>query len=355
MMRKTVILALLAGAVALTLVAAPAIAQCEVVDVYQSVLPVDPLGDWDCAGDPDDRVWTNCDNWEWRNGLGQFVDACIYAPDPGYPQADDKAIIPNGMCIQPNGTQNAPNEVGILEVVGTSAEFVDRGRVSYYSEAYLHIHCDSVVNGAIVFYDRVSEPLGGECSYGTGHLYLEDTNGDTLQIAGKGVIFPVDLCGSIEGDAGVELDLRNQNGEMTISGENQRSITIDVALRNRGVVTTGNVVQQVGGIIHLTGADKRGTGVWRAQNGGLLDVSAEVKGAGDWEIVDDDSGATIIFNEPCLDLSGDFSLHGGVLELYESICTTGHLLWTASTAYQQDGVILLHADTTAKFHGGGCP
>lgn len=358
---KSMLIGLLVGA-AVGAGAAKAIAQCEYEDKFQSVRVI-YNNDWHCCksnpalcdGSAEDVVWTNCEAWEWYNpDTGLYEPACTSQGPQGarYPEADDKAVIPEGHCIRINGTQQSPNDVGILEVeAGTATLPSRRGRVHYAGNNYLKVHCDSIVDGVIVFYDAPD----GDCEDLAGHLYIEDTHGDQLQIGGKGAIFTVDVCAKIEGDA--ELDLRSINGDMTISAENQRSVEISVPLRNRGVVSAGALVlQEEGGTMLLTGADKRGTGLWKVEAGGVLDIATgtEVKGSGTWEIVDDGYQSIIRFNEACLNLTGDFYLRGGLLELQKSICTTGHLLYTGATSGEEYAEIFMYEDTTAKFHGD-CP
>lgn len=358
MSKQKITICLLAIAVGLCVCAAPAMAQCEIEDTFEAKALV-TTDDWPCYGTQDDVVWTNCDAWWWIDSQGQPHDACDNGPQgEHYPEFNDKAVIPAGHCIRVDGSENSPNEVGELVVDATSSEQNDRGRVHYPGEYYLNVHCNSTVDGDIVFYNWPMEPAAQDCGYGYGHLYIEKTGGDQLEIAGDGgMIFTIDVCAKIEGDAEVELDLHGVGGDMTISGEGGREIEIAVALRNRGIVTTGARLG-VGGTVRLTGANKRGNGLWRAEAAGTLEVAAgtEVRGAANWRIPNEGKLSTIIFKEPCLDLTGDFVIHGGILELYESICTTGHLDFTGASQgeYWQYADIILHKDVTANFHGD-CP
>ena len=96
------------------------------------------------------------------------------------------------------------------------------------------------------------------------------------------------------------------------------------------LVNDAYVIANHGDLV-LKNKEKRRSGYWIAESHaagqvGTLKVQATVKGSGTWQINHTD--AKIEFSVPCPDLTGDFDLTTGTLEVKSSITTSGNLLMT---------------------------
>lgn len=280
---------------------------------------------------PTNGIWNFDGSWLDENGV------------PGTPNEDDLAIIPTGK------TCNVNNNAAALSVD------VD-GVLRICSGKQIILYGDSTVDGEVTFM-HCAPGGGGGCGVGTIHL------NDSLTIDGTGTIVghahPDDPCtgggvipGVISGEADQVLTLGSASSHgVTILGY------IDVQVETINFARIG--VDQPDDVLTLSTNVKTGKngGLWFCDDG-TLDVSIEVKDesaaiSARWEMDEDaESTAVIEINAVCDELTGDFLIEQGTLDVNASLCSGGQLTFQSVSGSQP--VIDVAGSTSAKF-SQGCP
>ncbi|MCH8253272.1 MAG: hypothetical protein IID36_12545, partial [Planctomycetes bacterium] len=220
----------------------------------------------------------------------------------------------------------------------------------------LTVHGDSTVDGVFEFGCKVA---GFTClsHLGPGTLEIDDS----LTISGDGGDIRC-LCidGIIKAAAGVSPVLTlEQEPDLSplcefpvadcdilrIDANNQHTLDVQIELINNASVGCSGDDECV---VKLTNSSKSGCGFWYAEDGGLLDVQAEVTGDGTWWMNHVESEIEI--NTNCTGLTGRIEIHSGLFDVNASFCTVGGMEYEAGL---YNGAATIEVAPSKYFSVGG--
>lgn len=271
--------------------------------------------------------------------------------DPGIPGFDDDATIPSGKTCTMEDRDEWVKSITVE--TGGSGD----GVLTICSGRKLTLSEDSTVDGQIVFDSCVPVAQSEACPLGAIHL------GQTLTIDGIGVIEghlntsdtgcdPGFIRGELTGQANKILTLGTTTAHaLTVVGHIEIKVeTINYALV--GADRSTDVLK-----LSTHGKTGRTGGVWFCDNGTLY-VSIEVKDESStntarWEMDEDAASSAVIqINTACDELTGEFEIKNGTLDVNANLCTSGILTLQSVSGSQPK--IDVAASTSAKF-SQGCP
>jgi len=286
--------------------------------------------------DVDDNLWRSLDNWSGLvpgddfpgDGTTDYNVTIADSTERDTVELDVVVVISDvtidsDMTVEI--TSGATLDVGsgdTLDCDGTVKVF-DGGEVRIRSGA------THTLDGTIQFMNDPNVFAAGKLSVG-GNTTI--TGSGTIKRGDdKGILAALDFSAKLTLDTNVKAE-----GDLDIT----------VKLTNNGTVHA-NVDDKT---IRLQTTTKDGGGLWKASNGGKLQVDVAVSGAGDWAV---DEGGEIEFNTSCADLEGDLTISGDLgskVDVNAAVESCGHL------NKEYGGFDILGCiDNDATFvWGGGC-
>jgi len=277
-------------------------------------------GDATTGGQPDPS-WELPDNW---NGL------VLGNPFPGCDQCADYDVVITDTTPQSTVKLSVAVDISDLTIgsditveitsggvlgVGSGDTLDCDGTVKVFDGAELRIRSGSThtLDGTIQFMNDPNVFAAGKLSVG-GNTTI--TGSGTIKRGDdKGILAALDVAAKLTLDTNVKAE-----GELDIT----------VRLTNNGTVHA-NVDDK---IIRLQTNTKDGSGLWKASNGGKLQVDVEVSGAGSW-VLGDENGKFEI-NAACPNLTGTLNATGGCLDINAAFESTGEMECNFNTAYDVD-------------------
>jgi len=256
----------------------------------------------------DSNEWGDGDNWD-----------CGHSPD-----SDDTAEIPvNKICTLNGADADALN----LVMAPSSYLLIPKGsQLNLHGEGYEE---ESIINGQIKFVTGNSDD--DPVLYFTGdHTMAHSVLPHSDAIFGQ-------VKGIVAGDSGKTLSIgAYPEGQFELTG----NLDIQIALNLVGVVRAGT-----GYTITLSTNPKTGNGGLIQAAGGTVIVNTDVNAHVDFKT---NASGCVQFNVEIGDLTGDFIVKGGNLEVNDVLCTTGFLLFC-------DGGTISVADGATATFSGSCP
>lgn len=255
-----------------------------------------------------------CENWD---------DADHWTPNTGPPGATDKAIILDGDIVHVDTLiASGGDEVGELDVQGDGQVVI-----KWNCRLTLHAEDTSTVEGLIIFRRIEGGEPRGELKI-DGDVTVNGVNG-TGVIAGarNGFVTP-QFCwtlgpGRVFGTAGSSLTIGD---ELQMLG----TLDIEVELINNGTVGIDTEWGSGAHTMRLMTNDKSGTGDWFTEYGEII-VSVDVDTSGKWTVNQATGGILAeIQLDHALNVTGDLTVDGGLLDVNETFCTTGKITFTQS-------------------------
>jgi hypothetical protein len=235
--------------------------------------------------------------------------------DFGAPDNTKVACIPSDKMVDINSAAEA-------KAIWIKRSGATQGTLEVYYSRSLKLYEDSQIDGILELEGQTvlpAELLIAPDAQHNNALTITGNGGSIVGLVGFGG-FPV-----LRGSTG--------NEQLTITGGSMRDTSLVVHGRLELKVNLINNAYVVAdhGDLKLTTNAKSGTGTWAAERDytggtshGRLVVDAEVTGGGTWTL-GDHASAKIEFNVDCTQLTGNFSVQRGTLQIDADLTTSGSL------------------------------